>query len=51
MRIGTRGTTPQTLKAQGGVRYDSAHHLEDSRGPWCAPQGVDNYIYIYIIYM
>jgi hypothetical protein len=34
-----------TQKAQGGARYDSAHHPEDSRGPWCASQGVDNYIY------
>jgi hypothetical protein len=34
-----------TQKAQGGVQYNSAHHLEDSRGPWLAPQGVDNYIY------
>jgi hypothetical protein len=34
-----------TRKAQGGVRYDSAHYPEDSRGSWCVPQGVDNYIY------
>jgi hypothetical protein len=32
-------------KAEGGVRYDSAHHLEYSRGPLHALQGVDNYIY------
>jgi hypothetical protein len=25
-------------------RNDSAHHPEDSRGPWRDPQGVDNYI-------
>jgi hypothetical protein len=38
-----------TWKTKGGVRYDSAHHPEDSRGPWRAPQGVDNNIYkIYI---
>jgi hypothetical protein len=34
-----------TRKAQGGARYDSTHHPEDSRGPWRAPQGVDSYIY------
>jgi hypothetical protein len=34
-----------TRKAQGGVHYDSVHHSEDSREPWCAPQYVDNYIY------
>jgi hypothetical protein len=34
-----------TRMAQGGVRYDSAHHPEDSRGPWRAPQDVDSYIY------
>jgi hypothetical protein len=34
-----------TRKAKGGVRYDSAHHLEDFRGPWHAPQGIYNYIY------
>jgi hypothetical protein len=32
-------------KAQGGVRYDAAHHPEDSRAPCRAPKGVDNYIY------
>jgi hypothetical protein len=37
--------TTWTQKVQGGVRYNSVHHLEDSRGPWHAPQGVDNYIY------
>jgi hypothetical protein len=31
--------------AQGGVRYVSAHHPEDFRGPWCSPEGVDNYVY------
>jgi hypothetical protein len=35
----------QTQKAQGGVRYDLAHLPEDSRGPWRAHQGIDNYIY------
>jgi hypothetical protein len=34
-----------TQKTQGGVRYGLAHHSEDSRGLWHAPQGVDNYIY------
>jgi hypothetical protein len=34
-----------TQKAQVGVCYDSAHHPEDFRGPWCALQDVDNYIY------
>jgi hypothetical protein len=34
-----------TQKAQGGVRYDSAHHPEDSKGLWRAPQGINNYIY------
>jgi hypothetical protein len=34
-----------TWKAQGEARYDSAHHLEDFRGPWRSLQGVDNYIY------
>jgi hypothetical protein len=34
-----------TWKAQGGVNYDSAHPLEDSRRPWHALRGVDNYIY------
>jgi hypothetical protein len=27
------------------IRYDSAHHLEDSNGSCRAPQSVDNYIY------
>jgi hypothetical protein len=34
-----------TRKARGGVYYDLAHHLEDFKGPWRAPQDVDNYIY------
>jgi hypothetical protein len=34
-----------TQTAEGGVRYYSAHHLEDSREPRRAPQGIDNYIY------
>jgi hypothetical protein len=34
-----------TQKTQGGVRYDSSHHLKDFRGPWCALQDVNNYIY------
>jgi hypothetical protein len=34
-----------TQKAQGGVRYNSTHHPEDSRGSWHAPQGVKSYIY------
>jgi hypothetical protein len=34
-----------TWMAQGDVRYDSAHHLEDSGRSWRAPYGVDNYIY------
>jgi hypothetical protein len=34
-----------TRKAQVGVRYDLAHHPKDFRGPCCAPQGLDNYIY------
>jgi hypothetical protein len=34
----------ETQKAQGGVHYDSAHHLKDSRGPWHAPQGIDSFI-------
>jgi hypothetical protein len=34
-----------TRKVQGGICYDSTHHLEDFKGLWCAPQGVDNYIY------
>jgi hypothetical protein len=34
-----------TQKTQGGIPYNSAHHLEDSRGPWHAPHGIDNYIY------
>jgi hypothetical protein len=34
-----------TQKAQGGVHYDSVHYLEDSKGSWHAPQGIDNYIY------
>jgi hypothetical protein len=34
-----------TRKAQEGVCYDSAHHLEDSGRPQCAPLVIDNYIY------
>jgi hypothetical protein len=34
-----------TQKAQGGVRYEWAHHPKDFRGPWRASQGIDNYIY------
>jgi hypothetical protein len=33
-----------TQKAQGGICYDSADHLEDYIGPWRASQGVDSYI-------
>jgi hypothetical protein len=35
----------KTQMAQGEVRYDSAHHPEDSRRPWHTPQGIDSYIY------
>jgi hypothetical protein len=33
---------------RGPLRLDPTHNLEDSRGSWRAPQGVDNYIYKYI---
>jgi hypothetical protein len=47
-RIVTQGTTLHRLERprRGPLRLN--HHPKDSRGPWCAPQCIDNYIYEYI---
>jgi hypothetical protein len=49
-RIGTQGTTPHGLgRPKEGSAMTQAHHPKDSRGPWHALQGVDNYIYRNVI--